>query len=185
MGCWDLTFLSSRAYMITCAGETGSLVLYAINDPSPTTGEIQPPTRVLRLRLPELRPHRHLRTINTHSAPHLARPEALDSPFVQHQHLRIHLVQLMYGDLMPNYTMYIKNEYLLDLMDQVREKRGVYQDLQPDNAGTYYVDHFAPPGNYLPWEDWGPTNTRFLQQDLRFQWLRYDHNVVVLCGIVN
>ncbi|KAI0084537.1 hypothetical protein BDY19DRAFT_970797, partial [Irpex rosettiformis] len=190
MGCWDLTFLSTRAYMITCEGEVGSLDLYAINETS-LDGTVQPPTQVLRLRLPELRPHRHLRTISTHSAPYLARPEALENPFVQHQDDRIHVVQLRYSDLMPGYTMYVKNEYLLSLMDQMGEKRGVYHELQVQDTTPYYspelVHSDAPENRHLPlinnyqylaWEDWGPSNTRFLQQDLRFQWLRYASQMV-------
>lgn len=171
--------------MIVCTGQPGSLDLYTVNEVSASDGAIQAPTHVIRLRLPELQAHRHLRTITTHSSPYLAHPEALHSPFVQPQDLRIHLVQLLYGDLLPGYALYIKNEYLLDLMDQVHEQRGVYLDLETPSLLAHLSTSGAPELSlmgrvacrYLPWKVWGPGSTRFLQQDLRFQWLRYVHSI--------
>ncbi|KAI0703399.1 hypothetical protein BC835DRAFT_1410680 [Cytidiella melzeri] len=185
LGCWDMTFLSPRAYMIACAGNTGSLDLYTINDQSISRYAPDPPTRVLSLRLPELRPHRQLRSVNTHSSPHLARAEGLRTPFAQSQHRRIHLFQLHYGDLLPAYTMYVKNEYLLGLIDEMSKRKGVYHQIRV-SPSIPHSRHFATPGapeappasetkyvEYLPWVHWGPRHTRFLQQELHFQWLRY------------
>jgi hypothetical protein len=169
--------------MITCAGESGALDLYAIHEPS---YPVRPPKRVLRLRLPDVKAHRQLRTINTHSSPYIARPETLQSPFVQPQDNRIHIIQLQYDDLASSYTMYIKNDYLLDLMDQMHEGKGIYTHVKVSPSSAHpSQNHFATPGapeqsgayqlddiKYLPWSHWGPPNTRFLEQDLHFQWLR-------------
>lgn len=172
--------------MITCIGHSGSLDLFSINGSLTPSEAPDSPSHLLTLRLPPLLGHRQLRSISTHSAPHLAQPQTLQTPFTQIQGRRIHLVQLHYGDLLPQYTLYVKNEYLMGLVEQMLSRTGVYDLTQEAPPKTPPLVHFPPGGSppsvetvaipstarLLSWHQWGPLNTRFLQQSLHFQWLR-------------
>lgn len=168
--------------MVACIGHSGTLELYTINEQAEAP---EPPEHVVALHLPPLLIHRQLRSISTHSAPYLANPDTVESPFIGSQDCRIHLIQLHYGDLLPQYTLYIKNEYFLEVIGQMNDGTGIYRLKRHVPVDMFPTVHFAAPGApesgnnsrtklaaYLAWEAWGPQNTRFMQQSLHFQWLR-------------
>lgn len=174
--------------MLPRIGNVGSIDLFSFNDIKPTPKaqdrmfpEPEPPIHVLTLHFPRLRPSRQLRSIGSHSAPYLGNPSAQAVPFYTSQNHRIHLLQLHYGDMTPQFNLFVKNEYLLDLIDQVHCQTGVYAmtqigflfDSNPDLALITPMPREKPrPKRWLGWEQWGPANTRFLKQNINFQWLR-------------
>ncbi|KAI0344765.1 hypothetical protein BDW22DRAFT_1088765 [Trametopsis cervina] len=111
------TFLSPRAYMIASIYDSGSLDLYEIHDSTTSSDTVEPPTRVLRLRLPKVLPNRRLDLTTVQSSSYLADPEALHSPFIQRQGRGIHLVTLFYTSQLV-FALHVKNETLLGMMAQ-------------------------------------------------------------------
>ena len=133
-GTWDFAFLSPRAYMLPRIGNSGSIDLFSFEDCKPTSktqsGSPASPTHVLTLCFPNLQGNRHLRSIGSHSAPYLGKPSAQSLPFYTAQNHRIHLLQLHYGDLTPQFNVFVKNEYFLDIMDQMQHQTGIYEMTQ-------------------------------------------------------
>ncbi len=153
-GTWDFGFISSRAFMLTTVDGPGSIELFTFNGNSSS----DPPIHVASLRLPELQEGRELISITTHSAPFLTHPERPDAPFYANQVERIHALSLRYVDRGGlRVVMIVKNNFLL---------RFVPSELSLDTSGK------QPEKLIVPWEQWGPQNTRFMDCLIRSSWLR-------------
>ena len=153
-GTWDFAFLSSRAFFLTSADASGSIELFTFKSRESGAPDIISPKHVVSLRLPELVEGRDVRNFSTHSAPFLGGDITKDVPFASSQDDRIHVMTLTYGDRSPRFHLFIKNSFLLGLATA------------EGASGLKQV---------LPWEEWGPDNTRFFEHNVQFQWLRYVH----------
>lgn len=148
-GTWDFAFLSSRAYILTTAGRCGSIEIHKISDSGDdSTG---PTTHVASLLLPALKEGLEMHHFATHSSPFLGGDITKEKPFAASQENRIHLMSFHYGQQGPRFLMFIKNDFLL----------------------SFVKDHTDGCKKVVRWEDWGPDNTRFLERNVQFQWLRY------------
>ncbi|KAH7925961.1 hypothetical protein BV22DRAFT_1194726 [Leucogyrophana mollusca] len=81
-GTWDFSFLSSRAYMLTCATGHGSIEIFTFSGgedesqpPSNSAPKSSPPplVHVASLKMPPLQPDVHLVNFQTHTGPFVAR----------------------------------------------------------------------------------------------------------------
>ncbi|KAJ7102824.1 hypothetical protein C8R44DRAFT_808603 [Mycena epipterygia] len=157
----DFAFLSPRAYILTCANNSAYL-------PGRPTGigEINiykfdgtchdDPTRVATLQLPQIDPKRSLYGMIAHSGPFCAGPVP-GAPFSKSNDQRICVISLVY-DGSEFYSVYVHHRYL--------EK--------------YLTNEGTPPT--VPWDEWGPQNSRMLPIRHRF-WLRYVHGERVVCPV--
>ncbi|TCD61584.1 hypothetical protein EIP91_008187, partial [Steccherinum ochraceum] len=154
-GTWDFAFLSNRAYFLTVIGGRGSIEIYTINDASEDglSGSIH----VASLLLPETKADVEMHNFSTHSSPFLGGDVANGRPFAASQENRIHLMAFHYGQQGPRYHLFVKNDFLLSFTKKYTGQRQVYM-----------------------WEEWGPDNTRFLEHNVQFQWLRYVHGLRVV-----
>ncbi|TFY60917.1 hypothetical protein EVJ58_g4844 [Rhodofomes roseus] len=72
---------------------------------------------------------------------------------------RVHLMSLHYGERGPRFHMFVLNKFLMSF-------------LPPEGEARPWAAH--------NWKSWGPENTRFLEHNVNFQWLRYVHGTRVV-----
>lgn len=158
-GTWDFAFTGPRSFILTSASNPGSLEIFAL-DSSLRDGE---PRRVASLGLPDLQPGQEIHNFTTHTAPFLANPVSADAPFAPSQDDRLHAMTLQYGDRGPRVLLLVKNSFFMSLIppDDILAKANVERAV-------------------LPWAQWGPQNTRFLEFSIRSSWLRYAHSLTSL-----
>lgn len=156
LGTWDFAFISSRAFILTSIQETGSIELFTF-DASPGSSEHLTPTHVASLQLPPLQIGQTMHSFTTHSAPFLASNPTSNVPFYTAQDDRIHAMSLRYGDRGPRILLIVKNSALMKFIPI--ELNGVSNGMHEKVV--------------IPWEKWGPQNTRFLDCTIRSSWLRY------------
>lgn len=157
MGTWDFSFLSNRAFMITSTSGAGAIDLYSFSGKAPAwPNPLPPPTHVATLSLPPLKEGQELHHFSTHSGPIVHGPMP-GKPFEPAREKRIHLMSLHYGERGPRYHMFVHNHYLMSHI--------------PPGFGSGEAWKMVE----LPWDSWGPANTRFLEHNVHFQWLRYVH----------
>ena len=151
-GTWDFAFISPRAFMLATVDGPGSIELFTFEGTSSSQG----PVHVASLRLPELQQGQELTSITTHSAPFLAHPIPPGAPFYANQDERIHALSLRYVDRGGlRIVMILKNSALL---------RYIPSDA---NIGGKRTEKLV-----VPWAEWGPRNTRFMDCLIRSSWLR-------------
>ena len=181
LGAYDVSFLSSRAYMITIADGSGSIELYTFDaepdieetaprsPPTSPHAPLQPaappqlydasnplpaqPRKAAVLWLPTTHLGQELRRISTHSAPFIAR-DTPGRPFSTARGVCVHAMELRYGMAGKMFNMFVLNRFLLGLA----------------TAGANAGAGDAPV--VRQWEEWGPDNTRLFPQVAHFQWLR-------------
>lgn len=136
--------------MVTTLKDGGEIRIYSFASPlSPRR-----PTHVATLHLPTPHPSRALFELTTTTGPFLASPP-VGSPFSFARTTRVHVFTLHHdpgahrGRWQPA-CFVVHNLTLMRYVDAYRE-------------GTA-VD--------VPWEEWGPTGTRFFVLAMGFQWLR-------------
>ncbi|EGN97719.1 hypothetical protein SERLA73DRAFT_184538 [Serpula lacrymans var. lacrymans S7.3] len=162
-GTWDFSFLSSRAYMLTCTAGQGSIEIFTFADETrndSTTASIGAlPVHVASLLLPPVLPGVHLMNMHTHTGPFAARCP-VGKPFATANHARIHVVSIQYARTgclrlidSPRFCLFVHNRTLMSYIHQRKERGG--------SAVT------------VPWNKWGPLQTQFMHQREQFQWLRY------------
>lgn len=88
-------------------------------------------------------------------------------PFFSSQENRVHLMSFHYGITGPRFHLFVKNDFLLG----IAEKFGESGNEDTLDTTDELIDETRV--KEIEWEDWGPTNTRFLEHNLSFQWLRY------------
>ena len=142
---WDFSFLSPRAYMVTTLKDGGEIRIYSFGSR---------PTHVATLHLPTPHPNRALFELTTTTGPFLASPPA-GSPFSLARTTRVHVFTLhhdpgVHRERWQPACFVVHNQTLMRYVDEYRE--GVAMD--------------------VPWEEWGPTGTRFFLLAFGFQWLR-------------
>ncbi|EIW85176.1 hypothetical protein CONPUDRAFT_117787 [Coniophora puteana RWD-64-598 SS2] len=157
---WDFSFLSSRAYIITCAAGPGSIEIFTFDAPNPS----RVPVHVAKLQLPPLQPRVQVVGVTAHTGPFVARVPA-GVPFAPNNDERLHVVSMQYRtqpqDMpgsMPRFCVVFKNSLPMEYIRKYREEK-----LQ--ECAT------------VLWHSWGPMKTRFLPQLAPFQWLRYVHGM--------
>ncbi|KAJ7666632.1 hypothetical protein DFH06DRAFT_1184348 [Mycena polygramma] len=156
----DFALLFPRAYILACAtdGKYGGRPI--------GTGEIHihtfdgtrrnHPVHVATLQLPQIHSNRCLDRIIAHSGPFCANPLPA-AQFSKSNDKRICVISLVY-DEEEYYTLYVHHRYLEKLLL---------------NKGAPLT---------IPWDDWGPRNSRMLRGRHRF-WLRYVHGERVVCPV--
>ena len=156
-GTFDVTFLSSRAYMITVASGSGLIELYKFScddtDDAVAGDGPRPPKHMARLCLPETHPGQDLRRFTTHSAPFVAN-RTPGRPFETSRNSNVHVMELRYGDRALMFNLFVLNRFLLSFIDE-----------DSNNVDTVPV--------IKHWGEWGPDNTRVMHRISHFQWLRY------------
>ncbi|KAH8991386.1 hypothetical protein EDB86DRAFT_1599046 [Lactarius hatsudake] len=161
---WEFSFLSPRAYMITTLKDGGEIRIYSFASPSSS----RQPTHVATLHLPNPNPTLALFELTTTTGPFLARPPT-GSPFSFARTARVHVFTLHHdpgahrGRWRPT-CFVMRNRTLMRYVEAYRD----------DGASAMDV----------PWEEWGPTETRFLVLAMGFQWLRYVHGTRVVCPVL-
>ncbi|KAJ8475000.1 hypothetical protein ONZ51_g6826 [Trametes cubensis] len=161
---YDFGFLSNRAYMVTVAHGQGHIEIYTFNADEDVSPEAQSPSikdprlpvRVATLLLPPVKPGKNLQRFATHSGPFIGRPTP-GRPFETSPDCRLHVMELGYGDHLERFSLFVRNRYLLSYI--------------PPESG--FRETYTPVT--MPWDEWGPANTRFVSVIARFQWLRYVH----------
>ncbi|KAI0795917.1 hypothetical protein C8Q75DRAFT_744368 [Abortiporus biennis] len=158
-GTWDFSFLSSRAFMLTTIGGSGSIEIYSFSGHAITheDGSLVPPAHAASLRLPDLKDPYEIRKFSTHSSPFLGGNISRGKPFTTSQENRVHLMSIHYGAQGPRFHLLIKNDFLLSHVPP----NFAYQD--QSKAVT------------KQWSEWGVKNSRFLEHNVSFKWLRYVH----------
>ncbi|KAH9018313.1 hypothetical protein EDB84DRAFT_1276248 [Lactarius hengduanensis] len=163
---WDFSFLSPRACMVTTLKDGGEIRIYSFASPSSS----RRPTHVATLHLPTPHPNRALFELTTTTGPFLARPPA-GSPFSFSRTARVHVFTVRHdpgahrGRWQP-VCFVVHNRTLMRYVETYRD----------DGGGA--VD--------VPWEEWGPAETRLFVLAMGFQWLRsrYVHGSRVVCPVL-
>ncbi|KAL6306507.1 hypothetical protein BKA93DRAFT_729237 [Sparassis latifolia] len=151
-GTWDFAFLSNRAFMLTATAGSGSVEIFSFS--GHTRSRV--PTHVAKLNLPRLKHGQEPHHFSSHSGPFVHGPIA-GKPFETAREARVHLLSLHYGQRGPQIHLFVQNKFFLSLI--------------PENIGS--GENWACVER--PWESWGPANTRFMEHNVQFQWLRYVH----------
>lgn len=151
LGTWDFAFVSSRAFILTSTANPGSVEVFSF-DGHASNSE---PTHIASLRLPGLAVGQEIHNFTTHSAPFIAKAATAGAPFVLNQSDRLHAMTLQYGDRGPRILMLVKNSFFTNLVP----------------AAAASTDAKSQ-RSLIPWEDWGPQNTRFMECTIRSSWLR-------------
>ncbi|PCH34839.1 hypothetical protein WOLCODRAFT_145533 [Wolfiporia cocos MD-104 SS10] len=163
MGTWDFSFLSSRSYMLCSTAGAGAIELFSFEGDPPALQQdlSKRPAHVATLRLPPVKDGHEPHQFTTHSGPFVHSPTP-GKPFELGPDSRIHLIALSYGDRGRRFHMFVHNRFLQSF---VRRGPGPADDVQKVTR---------------EWPEWGPRNTRFLEHDVHFQWLRYVHGERVI-----
>jgi hypothetical protein len=140
--------------MLTCGGYEGSIVIS-------TFGGDVAYSDVACLLLPPTQPDIVISMFTTHSGPFVAHapPGRL---FTTSQESRIHFFSVEYvssrNRIIPlQFCFFVHNRTLLS-----------------------YISKMAEADSTVPWEEWGPQNTRFQKQKSTFHWLRSAHRLKAL-----
>ncbi|KAG1718629.1 hypothetical protein EDB19DRAFT_1794606, partial [Suillus lakei] len=152
----DFSFISNRAYMITRGVDGGSIQVF-------TFGEDQHEIiHVASLSLPPLRSRTHLVHCAIHTGPFVARCTP-DTSFWTSQEERLYVLSVQYIQVdpdvpsaRPKFFLFFKHSTPLRYIRKYREQR-------------------ATSPFEVPWEEWGPHESRMLHHQLPYQWLRYVH----------
>lgn len=135
--------------MITSSAGHGFIDIFTFES---STG--QPPTHIVTLLLPELEDHVVVEYLTTHSGPFHARCPP-NRPFTTSPNSRIHVMSVQYANIdhraHPSYCFFIHNHALMAYIS------------------AYNMGHRF---DLMPWNAWGPHNTRFLARQVPFHWLR-------------
>ncbi|KAH7886541.1 hypothetical protein F5I97DRAFT_1966709 [Phlebopus sp. FC_14] len=161
-GLCDFSFISNRAFFSTTIARGGMIQIFTFGHEPSHPDTVDDIVHVTNLVLPPLRPAVHMINLTTHTGPFLARCPP-NKPFTASNESRVHVLNMQYINpvsdgirISPRFCAFFHNRILVDCIRRYEAKgRG---------------EHI-----HVPWENWGPTNTRFLQQHSSFQWLRYVH----------
>lgn len=152
----DFSFISNRAYMITCGTNGGSIQIFTFGE---NEHEI---IHVASLSLPPLKSRVHLGHCGIHTGPFVARCLP-NTPFWTNQEERMYVLSVQYvqenpdvPSARPRFFLFFKNSTPLRYIQKYHEQRG---------TSSFEV----------PWEEWGPRESRMLHHQLPYQWLRYVH----------
>ncbi|KII84882.1 hypothetical protein PLICRDRAFT_179210 [Plicaturopsis crispa FD-325 SS-3] len=152
---WDFTFLSARAFMVTSVNIPGRMHVFSFTS---TPGK---PKCCAVLHLPPLQQDVELDYLATHTAPfHAYCPRGV--PFTTSRESRIHVLSMQYVSregTHPRFILFLHNRTLLRYVDSPLCEEEVD----------------------IPWDAWGPRQSRFLTQHAPFEWLRYAHGQRVIC----
>ncbi|KAG1792330.1 uncharacterized protein HD556DRAFT_1528034 [Suillus plorans] len=156
----DFSFISNRAYMITRGIDGGSIQVF-------TFGENQHEiVHVASLSLPLLE-SRHFVHCAIHTGPFVARCPP-NTPFWTNQEERMYVLSVDYIQMdphipraRPKFFLFFKNSTPLRYIRKYREQR---------ETSPFEV----------PWEEWGPHESRMLRHQAPYQWLRYVHGYRVV-----
>lgn len=138
--------------MVTTLKDGGEIRIYSFALPSSPPRR---PTHVATLHLPAPHPNLPLFELTTTTGPFLARPPA-GSPFSFARTARVHVFTLHHDP---------------------GAHRGRWQPacfVVHNRTLMRYVETYVGVGGAVdvPWEEWGPTGTRFFVLAMGFQWLR-------------
>lgn len=92
-------------------------------------------------------------------------------PFVASQENRIHLLSFHYGIIGPRFHLFAKNDFFMGYVRRYEASllsNESVDGMQLDGMGF----GMARKAKDVEWADWGPKNTRFLEHNISFQWLR-------------
>ncbi|EIN06875.1 hypothetical protein PUNSTDRAFT_127446 [Punctularia strigosozonata HHB-11173 SS5] len=193
---WDFAFLSNRSYMLSSLKHSGALHLFTFDSPppsspssssssssssSPPAPSVSPvaPTHAATLHLPSIRPEIAVSNLSTHAGPVCARGRGRASDaFVKDARARIHVVTVHYAGIVPEpgeprgrWSLFVRNG---TLEGWAMRGRGCGDGIGGEVEG-------GGGALQVPWEEWGPRETRALVPQTPFSWLRYvDGERVVL-----
>lgn len=149
---WDMGFLTNRTYIINSIQGRGLIHIYAFD------GDSEPdvaPTLCATLAMPDIQPMNAVHHFATHSAPFLSGETTANKPFTTDERTRIYMMTITYGPQM-RYHVFVKSEYL--------------ESLVPSKDRLTSAETYVPP--LYHWDEWGPDNTRFIENHVHYQWLR-------------
>lgn len=114
-----------------------------------------------------------------------------DKPFTGAPDSRVHAMCVQYhmgraGNMErgSRFFLFMKNDCLLKYVEDF--KRECTMENSSKESGRQYregeirISERNPPRK-VPWEEWGPDNTRFMPYGMQFRWLRYVHGQKVVC----
>jgi hypothetical protein len=170
---WDFDFVSPRAYVLASCRDAGHLDLFTFGPLSPLphspggTFQQRTGTHAARLRLPLLQPGVSLTRCTVHSGPFEAHGRPGGPPPPLHAEC-VHVLSTNYvgtEDAPPRrFSVFFKRRTLLSYTERTHGSL----------ARSTPVD--------VPWEAWGPRNTRVMPQYQPFGWLRYVRPQLVYAG---
>lgn len=161
---FSFSFIDSRSFIATSLRDSGSIHIFSFEDLGSENG----PTHVAALLMPELNEYAAVHQFWTHCEPFYG--EASNKSFSTSKGSRLHVMTIQYVTvrhfIRTEYTLFIHNQVLLNYMEDYKRGRSTE----------------AP---VVPWSEWGPENTRFLDQPTQYSWLRYVQGQRVVCPSEN
>ncbi|KAF7421049.1 hypothetical protein PC9H_011569 [Pleurotus ostreatus] len=158
MTCGGCGLLSARSFMLPSLKGCGSIQIYTLefsNDSRTPRSELK-----ATLLLPSSTPGLSLRSFTSHSPPIVARPlqSKMASPAAESH---IHVMSVAYNAQFGiRFRLFVPNRVLLS-----------YAAVAPGHAPML-----------VPWDTWGPDNTRIMEQGDTSTWLRFVHGTRVVAG---
>ncbi|KAG1769125.1 hypothetical protein EV702DRAFT_1140109 [Suillus placidus] len=162
----DFSFISNRAYMITRGINGGSIQIFTFGE---NAHEI---IHIASLSLPPLKSRTHLVHCAIHTGPFVARCLP-NTPFCTNQEERMYVLSVQYIQVdpdvpsaRPRFFLFLKNSTPLRYIRKYHEQ-----------GETSSFD--------VPWEEWGPHESRMLHHQVPYQWLRYVHGYRVVFPLLS
>ncbi|KIJ62437.1 hypothetical protein HYDPIDRAFT_30404 [Hydnomerulius pinastri MD-312] len=164
---WDFSFIDSHSIFATCGSRTGSIEIFTFSCDTTSSGASepgqQPLVHIASLRLPAILPFVRVFNLGTHTGPFLASCPP-GKPFTASNEDRIHVLTAQYINPRPTEGPRNRPKFCVFFHNRMLEGYIGRHAEQEDNGGIPVV---------IPWEEWGPANTRFLPHNGTFQWLRW------------
>lgn len=160
----DFSFISPRAYILTCASQEGSIQIHAFRSEQGAQS-----IQVATLLLPELEATAQIISFSNHTGPF--ETPLSDELFATAPTARIHVLSISYlatfaNNASMNFRLYVHNNTFLSFL------KDELFNTPLQNA------------EFIPWSSWGPKTTRMIPVGLvDYRWLRYVHGERVVLPV--
>ena len=198
----DFSLLSNYAFMMTSRYHQGSIKVYTFRTPNGRVlfSGFGPANfsdlRCTTLLLPALQPNNHYAELSTHTAPFTANvPKG--SPFTSSDDARVHVMSVLTQPTQPphsssdselghgigghpaSFAVIVLNRTLLKYADKNLERKDVNawkEDAPGVNRDKSQRRKVKGDGSVeVPWDEWGPRNTRWFSERSTHAWQRCVH----------
>jgi hypothetical protein len=185
---WDFAFLSNRAFMLTSKRDSGCLCVYSFqgaDTPSSSAQDRLTATHHATLHLPRFAwSPVQISHLTTHTSPYVeAVPRGV--PFYTAPSTRIHAVSVGYTTPDPHnghasFLLIFHNRLALAYINNDSTLTAPLVAAIEGNDHETQLPRRAIQHRDVPWEEWGPSQTRFMNHTDRFSWLRYVHGARII-----
>lgn len=164
---WDFALITPRSFMITTTDEDGAILLYKFSCPDEPT-----PVHVATLQMPplELEGDHVMLFLSSHSGPFLAKSPS-GTEFTTRPDSRIQVLSvgyrngnMLFGNAHLFGFFYVHNRTFEKYINDYGRVEGVLD--------RESIQNHPPIATEVPWNEWGPGNTRFSTVRSPTHWLR-------------